>query len=44
MLDNAQNPCFQMAPGSSLYSSALIHIFLKVDRPARMEPPIQVEY
>jgi hypothetical protein len=31
------------APSSS-YSSALTHIFLKVVKVAKIEPPIQVEY
>lgn len=34
----------ETAAYSSWYSSAEIHIFLNVLRPARIEPPIQVEY
>lgn len=30
--------------GLSRYSSKVTHIFLNVDRPANMEPPIHVEY
>lgn len=33
-----------MMSGSSLYSSADTHILLNVLRPARIDPPIQVEY
>ena len=37
-------PRLNNTPGSSAYSSLLIHIFLNVDNPARILPPIQVEY
>ena len=33
-----------MHPGSSWYSSAETHILRKVLRPAKMLPPIHVEY
>jgi len=43
--DHLQKPDFLwIISGSSWYSSAETHIFLKVLRPANIEPPIHVEY